>query len=238
MNYMPKIDRRSFLVGTAAVGGGLSLGFAVPFGADTALAQSSKPELNAWVVVRPDDTVVIRIARAEMGQGSQTGLAQLVAEELECDWSKVTTEISHPGRKRCAQTGLGQLQLLRQPRHSRVAGICAQGRRGRTRNAPAGRGQPMERPGFRAHGRQGRDHAQSFEPQHDLRQGRGRRCQARTAGGRKAQGSEGLDDHRQAAQAAGYRRQGDRQAKVFDRLHNAGNALRGREGMPGIWRQD
>jgi isoquinoline 1-oxidoreductase beta subunit len=97
MNYMPKIDRRSFLVGTAAVGGGLSLGIAVPFGADTALAQSSKPELNAWVVVRPDDTVVIRIARAEMGQGSQTGLAQLVAEELECDWSKVTTEIPTPG---------------------------------------------------------------------------------------------------------------------------------------------
>jgi len=57
MNYMPKIDRRSFLVGTAAVGGGLSLGFAVPFGADTALAQSSKPELNAWVVVRPDGHV-------------------------------------------------------------------------------------------------------------------------------------------------------------------------------------
>ena len=85
MNYMPKIDRRSFLVGTAAVGGGLSLGIAVPFGADTALAQSSKPVLNAWVVVRPDETVVIRIARAEMGQGSQTGLAQLVAEELACD---------------------------------------------------------------------------------------------------------------------------------------------------------
>ena len=98
MNYMPKIDRRSFLVGTAAVGGGLSLGFAVPFGADTALAQSGTPELNAWVVVRPDDTVVIRIARAEMGQGSQTGLAQLVAEELECDWSKVTTEIPTPGQ--------------------------------------------------------------------------------------------------------------------------------------------
>jgi len=67
MNHMPKIDRRSFLVGTAAVGGGLSLGFAVPFGGDTALAQSGTPELNAWVVVRPDDMVVIRIARAEMG---------------------------------------------------------------------------------------------------------------------------------------------------------------------------
>ena len=46
MNYMPKIDRRSFLVGTAAVGGGLSLGFALPFGADTARAQSGTPEIE------------------------------------------------------------------------------------------------------------------------------------------------------------------------------------------------
>jgi len=98
MNYMPKIDRRSFLVGTAAVGGGLSLGFPLPFGADVARAQGGTPEINAWVVIRPDDTVVIRIARAEMGQGSQTGLAQLVAEELDCDWSKVTTEIPTPGQ--------------------------------------------------------------------------------------------------------------------------------------------
>jgi isoquinoline 1-oxidoreductase subunit beta len=50
------------------------------------------------VVIRPDDTVVIRIARSEMGQGTLTGLAQLVAEELECDWSKVTTEYPTPGQ--------------------------------------------------------------------------------------------------------------------------------------------
>ena len=50
------------------------------------------------MVIRPDDTVVIRIARSEMGQGSLTGLAQLVAEELECDWSKVTTEFPTPGQ--------------------------------------------------------------------------------------------------------------------------------------------
>jgi isoquinoline 1-oxidoreductase subunit beta len=42
--------------------------------------------------------VVIRIARSEMGQGTLTGLAQLVAEELECDWSKVTTEYPTPGQ--------------------------------------------------------------------------------------------------------------------------------------------
>ena len=82
------MDRRSFLVGTAAAG--LSLGFHVPFAGAAVVDEA--PEVNAWVVVKPDDTIVIRIARSEMGQGTLTGLAQLVAEELECDWSKVTTE--------------------------------------------------------------------------------------------------------------------------------------------------
>ena len=50
------------------------------------------------MVIQPDDTVIIRIARSEMGQGTLTGLAQLVAEELECDWSKVTTEYPTPGQ--------------------------------------------------------------------------------------------------------------------------------------------
>ena len=112
MNYMPKIDRRSFLVGTAAVGGGLSLGFPLPFGADVAHAQGGTPEINAWVVIRPDDTVVIRIARAEMGQGSQTGLAQLVAEELDCDWSKVTTEIPTPGENVARKRVWAHIDLL------------------------------------------------------------------------------------------------------------------------------
>ncbi len=94
----PKLDRRSFLVGTAAVGGGLALGLKVPFGTSVVRAQDGSPEINAWVVIRPDDTVVIRIARSEMGQGTLTGLAQMVAEELECDWSKVTTEYPTPGQ--------------------------------------------------------------------------------------------------------------------------------------------
>jgi isoquinoline 1-oxidoreductase beta subunit len=94
----PKLDRRSFLVGTAAVGGGLALGLKIPFGTSVVRAQDGSPEINAWVVIRPDDTVVIRIARSEMGQGTLTGLAQMVAEELECDWSKVTTEYPTPGQ--------------------------------------------------------------------------------------------------------------------------------------------
>jgi isoquinoline 1-oxidoreductase beta subunit len=94
----PKVSRRSFLVGTAAVTGGLALGLRLPYGGPTVVrAADGSPEIGAWVVIRPDDTVVVRIARSEMGQGSLTGLAQMVAEELECNWSKVTTEYPTPG---------------------------------------------------------------------------------------------------------------------------------------------
>src|ERR1043166_2315751 len=97
MNFVPKMNRRSFVAGTAAVGGGLALGFNVPFGPDVVRAADGSPEVNAWVVVRPDDTLVIRIARSEVGQGTHTRLAQLVDEELQCDWSKVTTEFPSAG---------------------------------------------------------------------------------------------------------------------------------------------
>ncbi|WP_105439917.1 molybdopterin cofactor-binding domain-containing protein [Neorhizobium sp. T25_13] len=90
------VSRRGFLASGAAAAAGLTLGFHIPFAGD-ASAQSVTPEVNAWVVIRPDDTVVVRVARVEMGQGTLTGLAQLVAEELECDWEKVTWEYPTPG---------------------------------------------------------------------------------------------------------------------------------------------
>src|SRR5215471_4397239 len=86
-----KVSRRSFVVGSAAASGGLALGFHLPFGSAVAQPQGAGVEVNAWVVVKPDDTCMIRVARTEMGQGTRTGLAQLVAEELRCDWKKVTT---------------------------------------------------------------------------------------------------------------------------------------------------
>ena len=99
MNQMPQFSRRSFVIGSAAIGAGFALGLDIPFGGPAVVrAADGSPEVNAWVVIKPDDTVVIRIARSEMGQGSLTGLAQLVAEELECDWSKVTTEYPTPGQ--------------------------------------------------------------------------------------------------------------------------------------------
>lgn len=92
----PRLSRRRFLASGASAG--LVVAFHIPFGSEALAQGAASPEINAWVVVRPDDTVVIRIARSEMGQGSLTGLAQLVAEELECNWAKVTTEYPTPGQ--------------------------------------------------------------------------------------------------------------------------------------------
>ncbi len=94
-----EVNRRSFVIGASVAGGGLALGFAIPFVASSAAparAADRAPEITCWVVVAPDNTVTIRVAHAEMGQGALTGLAMLVAEELECDWATVKTEFVSP----------------------------------------------------------------------------------------------------------------------------------------------
>ncbi len=99
MTSMPNISRRTFLISSAAVGGGLALGLRLPpFGPAVVRAADGSPEITVWVVIRPDNSTVIRVVRAEMGQGTVTGLAQLVAEELECDWNKVSIEYPTPGQ--------------------------------------------------------------------------------------------------------------------------------------------
>ena len=91
-----RLSRRAFVLSSAAAGTGLALGFHFPAGAQSAGADT--PEVNAWVVVQTDETCIIRVARAEMGQGTHTGLAQLVAEELDCDWSRVKVQMVSPGQ--------------------------------------------------------------------------------------------------------------------------------------------
>ncbi len=91
------VSRRAFLGSSAAATGGLVVAFHIPFLGE-AQAQSMPAEVNAWVVVKPDDSIVIRIARSEMGQGTLTGLAQLVAEELDANWARVTAEYPTPGQ--------------------------------------------------------------------------------------------------------------------------------------------
>jgi len=107
------LSRRKFIIGSAAAAsGGLALGFNLPFGVKPAEAQSvvdGVPALNAWVLIKPDETVVIRIARSEMGQGTLTGLAQLVAEELECDWKNVTTDTITPGVNLARKRAWGEM---------------------------------------------------------------------------------------------------------------------------------
>src|SRR5579863_5369703 len=106
-----KLSRRDFIVGSAAIaGGGLALGMSVPFG--VAHAEGTPPgatQVNLWVAIKPDDTCVIRVARSEMGQGTLTGLAQLVAEELECDWAKVTTQGVTPGENLASKRAWGEM---------------------------------------------------------------------------------------------------------------------------------
>src|SRR5436190_1815129 len=99
MKFMPKVSRRSFIISSAAVGGGLALGLRLPpFGPGVVRAADGSPEITVWVAIRPDNSTIVRVVRAEMGQGTLTGLVQLVAEELDCDWNKIVIEYPTPGQ--------------------------------------------------------------------------------------------------------------------------------------------
>jgi isoquinoline 1-oxidoreductase beta subunit len=91
------VDRRAFIAGAAALGGGFMLGLRAASDPVAGGSAGGAVEVSAWIVIRPDDSVIIRVAKSEMGQGTATGLAQLVAEELDCDWSKVSVEYPTPG---------------------------------------------------------------------------------------------------------------------------------------------
>ena len=98
-------SRRHFIVGSTAIATGLAIGFDLSFistanaamgTGTTSMAPLATPEIGVWVVVKPNDDIVVRIVRSEMGQGTITGLAQMVAEELQCDWKKVSYEYPSP----------------------------------------------------------------------------------------------------------------------------------------------
>ncbi len=128
MNYVPNIDRRSFVVSAAALGGGLALGLDLPFGGPQVIrAQDGSPEVNAWVVIRPDDTVVIRIARSEMGQGSRLAHRARPTRRRGARMRLVEGHhrISDAGPECRPQTRVGRYVDRRKPRHPGVTRIRA-----------------------------------------------------------------------------------------------------------------
>ncbi len=108
------LSRRKFIITSAGAAGGLAVGMKLPF-VKSAHAQTGpalaagSTEVNHWIVIKPDDSVVIRVARAEMGQGTHTGLAQLVAEELEADWNKVSVEPITAGQNLARKRAWGDM---------------------------------------------------------------------------------------------------------------------------------
>ena len=101
------ISRRHFILTTATAAGGLMVGIVAASGSARAVAISDQPwndnpyapnEIDAWIAIDPDDSVLIRYQRSEMGQGSMTALPMIIAEELQCDWSKVRIEYASSNR--------------------------------------------------------------------------------------------------------------------------------------------
>ena len=136
MTIQFKSSRREFLKQSSVVGGGLVLGLHLPgafaqSAAGSAAGTGSGSEINAWVVVRPDDTVIIRYARSEMGQGSMTSAPQMVAEELGCAWKQVKVEYASPNehirRKRAwgDMAAVGSRTIRNSQQYLRTAGATA-----------------------------------------------------------------------------------------------------------------
>lgn len=92
------ISRRQFIIATSVLAGGLALGIRPAVHADTARRDPWSPtqpqgnELSPWIEIRPNDQVIIRVPSPEIGNGASTQLAMNIAEELECDWSRVKVE--------------------------------------------------------------------------------------------------------------------------------------------------
>jgi isoquinoline 1-oxidoreductase subunit beta len=143
MRLDPKLTRRQFMLTTSVVGGAFVLGFCLPSRRAGAAIIAQKPwtppteggtEVNAWLVIGPDDTVTIRVAQSEMGEGVFTSMPMLIAEELECDWTKVRAEYASANRslrenrvyQRMATGGSGAVRLSR--KYLQQAGASARAR--------------------------------------------------------------------------------------------------------------
>ena len=234
------VSRRNFLISSTAAGGGLALGFHVP-GLSDALAQlgTEGNEVGAWVFIKPNDDVIIRIARSEMGQGTLTGLAQLVAEELECDWKKVKTEYPTPGQNLArnrvwGDMGTGGSRGIRTSHdYVRKGGAAA---RMMLLQAAADQWKvPVAEltvaDSVITHAKSNRTITYGKVAAAAAKLPRAR------SQGHQAQGPEGLEDRRQAREAPRHRRQADGQAGLRHRRQAARHAQRLDHGGARVRRQ-
>ena len=112
MNRKPESDtvdssRRQFLKVSAAAGRGLLIGLQIPVLAHAAAAADKDFVPNAWIRIDRDDRVTLRVASSEMGQGVHTAIPMVLAEELECDWSRIVVEMA-PADKAYTNPIIGQ----------------------------------------------------------------------------------------------------------------------------------
>ena len=152
------LSRRQFITTALTAAGGFALGVGIAGPAEAASlgvrpwgdeAKRYPGEINAWVVIEPDDTVIIRYGRAEMGQGSFTALPQILTEELECDWAFVKPEYASANRNFRENKVYGSLSHRRQPRRARDRRDGPAGRRERARTPDRGGGEALGRSGLR-----------------------------------------------------------------------------------------
>jgi isoquinoline 1-oxidoreductase subunit beta len=102
------LTRRHFIFTAVSAAGGLMIGIGGTFRAADAATVPAQPwnddngyapnEIDAWIAIDPDDSILIRYQRSEMGQGPMTALPMMIAEELQCDWSNVRIEYASPNR--------------------------------------------------------------------------------------------------------------------------------------------
>src|SRR5882724_6484216 len=122
------VSRRKFIVGTAAAGGGLALGFKLPFIGSAEAATAAGSEVNAWVVVKPDSTCVVRIALGDgAGHSHRPRAARRRGARVRLEESRDRARLSRAEPR--PQARLGRHGDRRQPRYPRLAGLCASRRR-------------------------------------------------------------------------------------------------------------
>ena len=121
---MSDISRRQFLQSSVSLAGGMLLGFHLPVFAKASPYEATEitgSEINAWLAIEPDESIIIRVAQSEMGQGVMTALPMIVADELEADWRNVRVEYADVNRHNREQgvygaMGTGGSQAVRRSR--------------------------------------------------------------------------------------------------------------------------